>query len=69
MTQLHHEVELDWTKEIKMNFEDFEKIQSMSSLCFNNKVKRNRKELALKRLKEKQTSHSKMSQLNISDKT
>ena len=73
MTQWHHEVEGDWTKEIRMNLEefkipcDFEQMQSMSTLSFKNKVKRKAKELALNKLKEKQSPHSKMSQLYYSE--
>ena len=73
ITQWNNEVEGDWTKEIKLNLEefgipcDFTYLKSMSTLSLKNMVKRKAKEVALNLLQKKQNSHSKMNQLYYSE--
>ena len=73
MTRWHNELQGDWTKEIRLNLEefgipcDFEYIKSIPKLSFKQQIKRRAKELALNILREKQETHSKMSQLYYSE--
>ena len=73
MTRWHNELQGDWTKEIRLNLEefgipcDFEYIKSIPKLSLKQQIKRRAKELALNILREKQETHSKMSQLYYSE--
>ena len=73
MTQWYNEIDGDWTKEIKLNLEefgipcDFAYIKSMSKFSFKSLVKRKAKEYALRILQDKQKTHSKMSNLHYSE--
>jgi hypothetical protein len=58
MTQWYNEIDGDWTKEIKLNLEefgipcDFAYIKSMSKFSFKSLVKRKAKEYALRILQD-----------------
>ena len=63
----------DWTKEVRVNLEEFGipcnlgYIKSMSESKFRNLVKITAKEYALRELQEQQGTHSKMGNLYYSD--
>ena len=73
MTQWYNETEGDWTKEVRINLDefgipcDFDYIKSLSQLSFKNLVKRKAREYSLKVLQEKQSKHSKMNNLHYSE--
>ena len=72
-TQWYNEIEGDWTKQLKIDLDefglpcDFSYYKSKSKNSFKSLVKIKAKEVALRQLKEKQELHSKMNGLYYSE--